>query len=301
MVEKTITLHSKVDPSVNTYMDGFETRFVVRDDAIIIYLSSFKGCDQACRMCHLTQTGQTDMTPATLGDFLKQASISLQHAKKYAASEGIVTPKYVHFNFMARGEPLLNPTVMDQWVYLAQGLEALSLGQFPDTSAKFKISTIMTGIYKYNKEGTIVGGYEELPFKAYQPEIYYSLYSVDPEFRRRWLPKAQDYTEMLRILGSYVSKGGEVRFHSAFIQGHNNDLVDVNEMIKAIKFWGLPLKYNIVRFNSPDLTKYEEATDEELNDIRKFLESKGFEVQMVPRVGPDNFSSCGMFMSPIGE
>lgn len=297
MTTSVVTLHSKLDPSVNTYMNGFETRFVVRDDSLIIYLSSFKGCDQACRMCHLTQTGQTDMTPATLEDFIKQAEVSLGYALDYADRTGINIPAFVHFNFMARGEPLLNDTVMSDWDNLSEGLEQQALSLFPGTTVKFKISTIMTGIYKYNSDGMIIDGYNELPFYVRKPEIYYSLYSVNPEFRKRWLPKAQDYTEMLRILSTYARKGGEVRIHSAFIQGHNNDLVDVGEMIKAIKYWGLPLKYNIVRFNSPDIEKYEEATMEELEDIKSFMESKGFTVQMVPRVGEDNYGSCGMFMS----
>lgn len=300
MSENIIVIKSKIDPSVNTFMDGFETRFVTREDRGIVYLSSFKGCNQACRMCHLTQTGQTDMTPATVDDFVMQAETSLATMVEYFQSKG-ETPKFIHYNFMARGEPLLNFYVMQAWDILSEELKAKANQLFPDAEVKFNISTIMTGLYEYNSEGIPVGGYEELPFKTNKPEIYYSLYSVDPEFRRRWLPKAQDYTDMLRILGSYVTKGGQVRFHSAFIQGHNSDMVDVNEMVKAIRFWGLIGHYNIVRFNSPDPEKYEEATEEELEGIKAFLESKGFNVQMVPRVGVDCYASCGVFINPVGE
>lgn len=295
MTTEKIVLKSKLDPSVNIFENGFETRFVHRPDKAIIYLSSFKGCDRSCRMCHLTQTGQTDMTPATLEDFEKQAIESLEQAAVFFKDKE--QPKFVHFNFMARGEPFLNKTVMDDWTTLSNKLLELGIKFFPSSEIKFKISTIMTGIYEYNDDGTIISGYSSLPFTANKPEIYYSLYSMDPEFRKRWLPKAEEPHEMLRILSRYVTTGGKVRFHGAFIFGHNDDLVEVQKMVQAINFFGLRGKFNIVRFNSPDETRWIEATEESLQDIKQYLESKKFDVKIVDRVGTDVAASCGTFLT----
>lgn len=299
---QAVVLHSKLDPSVNVFDNGFESRFVVRDNKYIVYLSSFKGCNQACRMCHLTQTGQTDMTPATLEDFITQAEAAFEHAVKYHADiSATVDPKFVHFNFMARGEPLLNKVVMDRWAELSETLKTMAGKYFPDSEVKFKISTIMPCLYEFNKEGVPVGGYSSIPFKTNLPDIYYSLYSIDEEFRRRWIPKGEQPQEALRLLAGYKNKGGTVVFHSAFIQGHNEDINSINRMVGAIKFFGLIGRYNIVRFNSPDPTKWVEATEEELNDAKMFLESKGFTTQIVSRVGLDVKASCGTFIETIGE
>lgn len=81
---REITIHkSKIDQSVNiTYpapnIGIFETRYVRREDEyFIIYLSSQSGCDQACKMCHLTATGQNKYENATLEEYLHQAKKSM--------------------------------------------------------------------------------------------------------------------------------------------------------------------------------------------------------------------------------
>lgn len=306
-----IKLLSSQDASVNTVVDGaFETRFVVREsteksgqDDIIIYLSSARGCAQACRMCWLTQTGQTDETPATLEDFIKQAQLSLGEAEKYVY-ENNRTVASVHYNFMARGEPMLNPIIRNDFEPLGDALimeaaaflEAIGAGN-SDIPVKFKISTIMAGIYERDEHGTIVDGLSKLHFGKYQPEIYYSIYSMDPEFRKRWLPKAEVPNEALRLLAAYHRSGGAVRCHSAFIYAHNDEIKDIRGVVQAINFYALPKIFNIVRYNSPDETKSQEAPEEHLEAIVKFLKEKDFEVQMVSRVGTDVYASCGQFVS----
>lgn len=73
------------------------------EDYFIIYVSSQSGCDQACRMCHLTATGQNKLDDSTLEDFIIQAKKVYSHY-----DEQSVKAKVVHYNFMARGEPLNN-------------------------------------------------------------------------------------------------------------------------------------------------------------------------------------------------
>lgn len=327
-MSQIVKLSSGIDASVNTVIDGdFETRFVVRPsteqpgkDDIIIYLSSARGCAQSCRMCWLTQTGQTDETPATLEDFIRQAQLSFSEAEKYVF-ENQRQVASMHYNFMARGEPLLNPIIRNDFKPLGDALiaqatkfldaigevqskvdmDAVLSGEndalFDNIDVKFKISTIMAGIYVRNEAGTIVDGLEKLDFGGYLPEIYYSIYSMSRDFRKRWLPKAEDPQDALRLLAAYHRDGGPVRFHSAFIFAHNDEIGDIREVVKAINFFALPKKFNIVRYNSPDETKSQEAPEEHLEAIATFLREKEFEVQMVSRVGTDVMASCGQFIN----
>src|ERR1700689_4726533 len=103
-----VVLKSKLDQSVNFVEEqlvGFlESRYVRKvDDYFIAYLSSQTGCNRGCRFCHLTATNQTKFEDVSSSDFTFQA---LQIFKEYKRSN--IPAKYVHFNFMARGEPLNN-------------------------------------------------------------------------------------------------------------------------------------------------------------------------------------------------
>ena len=142
----SIKLVSEEDSSINYVVpssDGgyFESRFVQRsNDYFIIYLSSHSGCNQACRFCHLTQTKQTNMVQATFDDYLLQVQTALDHWTKNKAI--LVNPEKIHVNFMARGEPLLNETVVNNWDDLSANISNLIVSATGNHNVHFKISTI---------------------------------------------------------------------------------------------------------------------------------------------------------------
>src|SRR6185437_8450535 len=121
---------------------------------------------------HLTTTGQTHLRDATFGEMIEQARIVLDHYRREAP-----LARTVHFNFMARGEPLANKALLSD----ADGLlgelaqQAAALGLRP----RHLVSTI------YPRE---LGNRRlEDVFVAHHPDIYYSIYSMSDRFRRRWL------------------------------------------------------------------------------------------------------------------
>src|SRR5690349_16667872 len=103
---------SREDASVNwdraADVGRIEARYVRRaPDYAVVYLSSQTGCEQGCRMCHLTATGQTRLRDVTHAEFLEQADAVLDYYRRAAPPA-----KSVHFNFMARGEPLANRVLL---------------------------------------------------------------------------------------------------------------------------------------------------------------------------------------------
>lgn len=279
-------MKSTIDQSVNFVEDqlvGFlESRYVRKvDDYFICYLSSQTGCNRGCKFCHLTATGQTAFKDSDYQDFINQALQVFRHYRKEKKA------KYMHYNFMARGEVLANKHIIrdadDILMALAQ------LAKRDGLNPKFNVSTIMPKTLE--KSLTDI-------FNIITPTLYYSLYSVDPAFRKKWLPSAMPYADALDQLKEYQQVSKKiVKIHFAFIKGENDSVAEVREMCSEIEKRKLLCEFNLVRYNPFSEVQGEESSDEV---IRRNLEiiSEQFhgKVQMIPRVGFDVKASCGMFV-----
>lgn len=285
-------LKSHEDASVNfikeTSDNGFfEARFVQREPHyFIVYLSSHTGCNKSCRFCHLTATKQTMMTAATLEDYLEQADQVLDY---YASRNKERTEQIVNFNFMARGEPLANPVVLynSKELFDKLGAKAESLG----LKAQFMISSIIPEDFNVDLADI---------FSDQRANLYYSLYSTQEKFRKRWLPKAKDCQTALDMIADFQSKTGrEIALHWAFIAEQNDSIEELNKTMEDVKSRGIKAKFNLVRYN-PHSDRYGYEPEEQhiiqlFNIVQSYLPNP--KSRIVPRVGHDVKASCGMFVS----
>lgn len=286
MIKLEKTLKSSEDNSVNFIFKGdfpgfLEARYVRRKpEYFSLYISSQSGCKQGCRQCHLTATKQTDLINADITMMHRQATTVLKH---YEETEE--KANRVHFNFMARGEPLLNPRIDDYFLSLL-GSRARDFG----LSSRFCISTIMPKEIKGKKLTDL--------FSYMQPDFYYSIYSINTEFRQRWLPNAMDVDEALDMLYEWQRNTGKiVKLHWPFIKGENDSWSEVAGIASKVLEKKLRVNINIVRYN-PFSDKHGEESDlriilTNLDLLRSMLPEST--VKLVSRVGTDVFASCGTF------
>ncbi len=275
-------INSQIDASVNfveQQLTGFiESRYVRRQsNYFIAYLSSQTGCNRGCRMCHLTATRQTQFTNLDLSEFVSQFETVLTHYQRDIPAET------VHLNFMARGEPLANPTVTETGTELLWrlGNMAREYGLRP----KFNVSTIMPVTLKKSLCDV---------FPIITPTVYYSVYSVNSSFRNKWLPAAMPVERALDMLKEYQQVSKKIiKFHGAFIRGENDSEQDVEELMKTVADYCFHSEFNIVRYNPYSSLQGEESTrvDEIAEQIRHYMPCK-----IIPRVGPDAYASCGQFL-----
>jgi len=280
---------SQEDASVNFVRTGDfpgfeEARYVRRTkDYFIAYLSSQTGCKMACRMCHLTATGQTDLVDVSAENIVAQAKTVFQWYDQLDDPARIV-----HFSWMARGESFASQVIREQGHDLLMKLSSLARDR--NLLPRFMFSTIMPHDIQNLKLEDI--------FPVIQPNIYYSIYSTNPDFKRRWMPKAMPVKNALNILTSYQRVTNKIiKLHWPFIKNQNDSSEDVNGIIDAVKQAKLRIDINIVRYNPYSTAHGEESNLEQIMMNVKLLEQAFPEsrIKVVDRVGLDVKASCGTF------
>jgi adenine C2-methylase RlmN of 23S rRNA A2503 and tRNA A37 len=267
-----------------------EARYVRRcSDYFVVYISSQTGCAQGCRMCHLTATGQTRHRDATVEEMLEQARLVLGHYRR------VGTPaRTVHFNFMARGEPLASRVVLANADHLLGELSRLAVAH--GLRPSYLISTI------YPKE--LGDRCLEDIFVTHQPDFHYSIYSMSERFRHRWLPKAQPAAVALDRLTTWQRSTHKiVTIHHAYIAGENDAEGDVHAICDALEERRLMAHISIVRYNPHDPARHGVEPPEDViarNAAIYRARLPNARVGVIPRVGFDVAASCGMFFGPTG-
>lgn len=289
------TLPSTEDASVNHVLpteDGghLESRLVQRTgDYFICYLSSHTGCAHSCRFCHLTATRQTMMAPVDLPAYVEQAKQVLATYRSRVEA-GQKQAWRMHFNFMSRGEALSNPHFVNRSAVLFSMLGDLALEQ--QLMSRYLVSTIMPVDFT-GKLHRVLAHPDSV--------LYYSLYSVNPTFRRRWLPKAMHPAQALQQIREYQDRTKRrIVLHWALIAGQNDSMEDVDATLDAVERAGIRAKFNLVRYNPHDQRHGLESSEEHLQKVFTHIAARLNQPgsRIVPRVGRDVFASCGMFINP---
>jgi|ERR1019366_9239484 adenine C2-methylase RlmN of 23S rRNA A2503 and tRNA A37 len=276
---KWTVLPSQEDSSVTFVLPSeegnIETRYVRRNDEyFIVYLSS-----HACQ----SNNKQIYFEPVTIDMYLEQALRVFSHYDGIVDEQRAV--KRVFFNWMAMGDVLSNPHFINDGSTLLGCLKCIARER--GLSSKFNVSTILPIELKH---GLVA------PFKGLPIDFYYSLYSMNETFRKRWIPNGTPVKQSLQMLSEWQkSENREVVLHWAFIKGENDSEVDVNAVCDAVEAHGLKVRINLVRYNPPNDKSSEscaETIEKNLGIIQYRLSDKS---KIVPLVGKDIFASCGQF------
>lgn len=288
--------YSEQDNSVN-FIDSspasgfFESRYVRRgDDYFIVYLSVQSACNLGCEMCHLTATKQKKVIDNTETSLLMQAQAVLNHYLSLVASGQEKPAKYMHFNFMARGEVLNSPIFKDAEATYSLLSKLRGLSEKIGLNARFLLSTIMPTAYENHDMNDV--------FSVIQPYFYYSLYSTKEAFRKQWLPMAMKPELALDKLARWNNfSEHKFKVHYAFIEYENDGKNQINDICDLLLSRGLTPDINIVRYN-PYSEKHGQESKIEIIERNAdiFRERLGSHVKVIQRVGKDVKASCGMFI-----
>lgn len=243
---------------------GFESHYVDRRPHTID-LSSHKGCDRGCAMCHLTLFGLTDMTEATPADFLHQMELAL---------DGIEPDGPLKINMMGMGDITLHS--LHGAIEPIISSKARSMGW---SEVQIRIST--PGF----------GRIQNSPILSnLNVKYYWSLLTLNKEKRKKYLPNAIPPKDFLKYLMNRY--GEDFVVHFPIIKGVNSsakELVDIRDFLPD------NTQINLLPFKDKKAN---------VLDIREFaykILSKKHRVKLIPITGLEVGASCGIFRQTIPE
>lgn len=271
---------------------------------IACYVSSHNGCSMGCQMCFLTHNRDTSMKHVDIETYLLQIETVLEHYRKVTSvpsdlSADQDTPEKerepladrCNINFMSKGDALANKYLLLQYPVLYEGMDRLCrrYGLY----VKPNISTIMPLTVRDRALYDI--------FQDYPAYLYYSLYSIDPAFRERWLPNALPYLDALDKLKIFQETRKDrpiITFHWSLIKGQNDQIDEAKKMAKILKSYDFDAKLNIVRFNPHPNVSDQEADPSTIEEIFQILSDvfENDQSYIVPRLDVKTKTPCGMFV-----
>ena len=132
------------------------------------------------------------------------------------------------------------------------------------------------------------------------PDIYYSLYSLDTVFRKKWLPNAIDPYIGLDMLTNWQQRWQrKPKIHYAFIENENDSENDILAICDEISVRQMLVDINIVRYN-PFSERYgKESSMAVIERNQQLFQAMlpDSNVNIITKVGVDVKASCGMFVS----
>jgi adenine C2-methylase RlmN of 23S rRNA A2503 and tRNA A37 len=292
-------------PSTKTKVnDIIEARYVRRKpNYISAYLSSHTGCKMGCSFCWLTATGQTTFRHVDINTYGYQLDTVLKNVSEddnEIDMNKIDKNKIrVNMNFMSRGDCMANKYLVNTYTELYDHLQQITNANgYGDI--KMNISSIYPNTLKHHKLTNI--------FKNRPVNFYYSIYSLDNDWRKVNMPNSMDPYYALSELRDLQENHPDntVVFHCAFIKGQNDSIESVQNLANIIKSFDFPrTKFNLVRYNPPPMSETQEADIDRLNDIFDIMNevvTNKVDTQcsrIIQKVGPDVYASCGMFFKDI--
>ncbi|MFC1659058.1 23S rRNA (adenine(2503)-C(2))-methyltransferase RlmN [Pseudomonadota bacterium] len=273
------------------FSDGekVEIVYIPEEDRGTLCISSQIGCGMGCSFCN---TGTQRITRnMTSGEIIQQFMIARDCLDEW---KNISKPigkgrKITNIVFMGMGEPLAN---------------------YDNVVKSIKILMDDNGIAFSNRRITvstcgIVPKIRQLAKDDIKINLAISLHATTDEIRNSLMPINQKYNidKLMKACNYYAENTSyrRITFEYIMINGLNDGLEDAKRLVKLVKKYKIPAKFNLIPFNPWTGCNFKPSSSEKMQKFAKVLTDARYPCPIRKPRGQDIMAACGQLKSTINN
>ncbi len=262
---------------------AIEAVLIPEKERTTLCVSSQVGCILNCSFCHTGKQGfQRNLTPA---EIIGQLWIA-QNALITRPEDFIGIKPVTNVVFMGMGEPLLNYEAVKAAITLMRDDVAYGLSKRRIT---LSTSGVVPTLYDFIEETDCA--------------LAVSLHAPTDELRDILVPINRKYplVDLLKACRAYIEKDPRrhVTMEYVMLDGVNDTVAHAKALVRLLQ--GIPVKVNLIPFNSFDFAAYKRSSDPAINAFKEYLLKAGVFCFVRKTRGDDKLGACGQLAGRVQD
>lgn len=259
----------------------FELGTFTSDGTFDICVSTMAGCPLKCQFCAIPYSEIPYERKLSAGELHEQVSLAFQNR---GSIDNVVV------GFMGNGEPFLNfDAVVDASSRILND-PSLSI-------SALNISTTGVRPERISELANTDFG------RSGRGKIQFSLLSLDPDVRDKFVPNVKSLNECLPHLDYFAATSGQpVKYNVMLVDGLNDSIEHANELAKFIQAAPHLRRIKVSTFNPFPGIDMKPSTAERFEAFISQLESQGVDVKVFRGDADEKvLASCGQMRARVGR
>ena len=269
--------------------EKIELVYIPADDRGTLCISSQVGCAMGCKFCNTGSQGLT--RNLEVYEIVQEVMVARDLLEEWenidkAIGEG---RKITNIVVMGMGEPLAN---YDNIVKALKIINDESGIAFSNRRITLSTCGLVPKIYQLADDLKV--------------NLAISLHATTDEVRRKIMPIADKYTieEVMKACSYYASKTNyrRITFEYIMIKDLNDSLDDARRLVKLVKKYNIPAKFNLIPFNYWNGCVFKEATEEsKILQFAKIITDARYPCPIRFSKGDDIMAACGQLKTKFKD
>ncbi len=263
--------------------ETIELVYIPSEDRGTLCISSQVGCPMGCRFCNTGAQGL--VRNLSVDEIVQQVVVAKDFFNEWDNKAIGSGRKITNIVIMGMGEPLINYNNIVKAVKIINDKNGIAF-----SNRRITLSTcgIVPKIYDLAKDLKV--------------NLAISLHATTDEIRQKIMPVSEKYSidEIMKACGIYTRKTNyrRITFEYIMIKDLNDSIDDAKRLIKLVKKYNIPAKFNLIPFNPWNGCIFKEPSpNNRIAEFAKYITDAKYPCPVRFSRGSDIMAACGQLRS----